>query len=185
MQIQYGTSIVYPFSCMGSHVSAVPNHQIGRICSMETRGDMAAMGQFGFELDMSQLSDEDIEKAKEQVKFYKKYGEVFHKGDLYRLRSPFDGNEAVLEFISEDKNTVILNYANRLCTFNKSIVRVKLVGLDPDAIYVETDSHAGNILFPGSLEIGREFTGEYLMNYGLKFINWCDFQTAMRIFVKK
>jgi alpha-galactosidase len=185
MQIQYGTSIVYPFSSMGSHVSAIPNHQAWRDCSMETRGDMAAMGQFGYELDMSKMTDEDIEKAKEQVKFYKKYGEVFHKGDLYRLRSPFDGNEAVLEFISEDKNTVILNYANRLCNLNNAIIRVKLAGLDPDAIYVETDAHAGRVLYPDSLKIGREFTGEYLMNYGLKFVNFRDFQTAMRVFIKK
>ncbi len=185
IRIQYGTSICYPFSAMGSHVSEIPNHQAWRDCSMETRGDMAAMGQFGFELDMSKMTDEDIEKAKEQVKFYKKYGEVFHKGDLYRLRSPFDTNEAVLEFISEDKNTVIVSFANRLCELNNAIIKVKLAGLDPDAVYVETDTHAGNCLYPNSLIIGREFTGEYLMNYGLKFVDWRDFQTAMRIFKKK
>ncbi len=185
MQIQYGTSICYPFSTMGSHVSAVPNHQTRRICSMATRGDMAAMGQFGYELDMSQMTDEEIEQAKEQVKFYKKYGEVFHKGDLYRLRSPFEGNEAVFEFISEDKNTVILNYANRLCTINNSIVRVKLAGLDPDGIYEEVDGHIGNNIFANRIKIGRKYSGEYLMNYGLKFTNQNDFQTTIRIFVKK
>jgi len=185
MQIQYGTSICYPFSSMGSHVSAVPNHQTFRNCSMATRGDMAAMGQFGYELDMSKMSNEELAEAKAQVKFYKKYGEVFHKGALYRLRSPFDGNESVLEFISEDGNTVILNYANRLCNLNNAVVTVKLAGLDPDAVYVETDSHAGYNIVPESIKIGREFTGEFLMNYGLKFINTRDFQTTMRIFVKK
>ncbi len=185
MQIQYGTSICYPFSSMGSHVSVVPNHQTGRTCSMAMRGDMATMGQFGYELDMSKMSDEDIEAAKEQVKFYKKNGEVFHKGDLYRLRSPFDGNEAVLEFISEDENTVILNYANLLAAINNSITIVKLVGLDPDAVYVETEAHIGHNVVPESIKIGREFTGEFLMNYGLKFTNHRDFQTTMRVFKKK
>ena len=185
MQIQYGTSICYPFSSMGSHVSAVPNHQVWRDCSMATRGDMAVMGQFGFELDMSKMSDVEIEQAKEQVKFYKKYGEVFHKGDLYRLRSPFDTNEAVLEFISEDENTVILNYANRLATINDAVVIVKLVGLDPDAVYEEVEARIGHNIFADRIKIGREFTGEYLMNFGLKFTNQRDFQTTMRIFKKK
>ena len=31
LKIQYATSIVYPVSAMGSHVSAVPNHQTGRV----------------------------------------------------------------------------------------------------------------------------------------------------------
>lgn len=185
MQIQYGTSICYPLSTMGSHVSAVPNHQTGRNCSMETRGDMAAMGQFGFELDMTQMTDEEISAAKEQVEFYKKYGEVFHKGDLFRLRSPFEGNEAVMQFISEDKNTVILNYANRLCTINNAVVIVKLVGLDPDAVYTEVEAHIGNNIFADRVRVGREYSGEYLMNYGLKFTNQRDFQTTMRIFSKK
>lgn len=185
MLIQYGTSICYPFSSMGSHVSAIPNHQVWRECSMATRGDMAAMGQFGYELDMSKMSDEEIEQAKEQVKFYKKYGEVFHKGDLYRLRSPFDTNEAVLEFISEDENTVILNYANRLATINNAVVVVKLVGLDPDAIYEEVEAHIGHNVFANKIRIGREFSGEFLMNYGLKFTNQRDFQTTMRVFKKK
>ena len=185
MLIQYGTSICYPFSSMGSHVSAIPNHQVWRECSMATRGDMAVMGQFGFELDMSKMSDEEIAEAKEQVKFYKKYGEVFHKGDLYRLASPFEGNEAILQFISEDKNTVILNYANRLCTINGSIVNVKLVGLDPDAIYVESEARIGHNIFSDRIRIGREYTGEFLMNYGLKFTKQRDFQTTMRIFTKK
>jgi len=185
MLIQYGTSICYPFSSMGSHVSAIPNHQVWRECSMATRGDMAAMGQFGYELDMSKMSDEEIEQAKEQVKFYKKYGEVFHKGDLYRLRSPFEGNEAVLEFISEDENTVILNYANRLATINNAVVVVKLTGLDPDAIYEEVEAHIGHNVFANKIRIGREFSGEFLMNYGLKFTNQRDFQTTIRVFVKK
>ena len=135
--------------------------------------------------DRNKMSDEDIEAAKEQVKFYKKYGEVFHKGELYRLSSPFDSNEAILEFISEDKNTVILCYANRLSTLNNAVNRVKLTGLDPDAVYVETDGHEGFNTVPNSIIKNREFTGEYLMNYGLKFLNWRDFQTTMRIFNKK
>ncbi|MFR5116124.1 MAG: alpha-galactosidase [Eubacterium sp.] len=37
-RIQYGTSFFYPTAVVGSHVSAVPNHQTGRITSLNTRG---------------------------------------------------------------------------------------------------------------------------------------------------
>ena len=37
LKIQYGTSIVYPFSAMGAHVLAVPNHQVGRITSFDIK----------------------------------------------------------------------------------------------------------------------------------------------------
>ena len=53
LRIQYGTSFFYPVSCVGAHVSAVPNHQTGRSVSMETRAVTAMAGTFGYELDLS------------------------------------------------------------------------------------------------------------------------------------
>ena len=48
LQIQYGTSFGYPVSTMGAHVSAVPNHQTGRVTPLATRGCVAmAAGQSG------------------------------------------------------------------------------------------------------------------------------------------
>ncbi len=34
LRIQWGTSLAYPLSSMGAHVSAVPNHQVGRVTSL-------------------------------------------------------------------------------------------------------------------------------------------------------
>ncbi len=186
MNIQYGTSVVYPFSSMGSHVSAVPNHQTGRITSMKTRGDMAMMGQFGFELDMSLMSDEEIAEAAEIVKKYKKYGEIFHKGDLYRLRSPFETNEAVLEFISEDKNTVIVVFCKRVGENVSPVGKIiKLAGLDPNASYRETegDGNTKGVVF-GSM-VGTVYGGDELMNRGIMYIGAKDFETNVRVFVKE
>ena len=58
ISIQYGTSFGYPVSAVGSHVSAVPNHQTGRITPFHTRGVIAMAGTFGYELDPKQLSEE-------------------------------------------------------------------------------------------------------------------------------
>ncbi|MFR6162144.1 MAG: alpha-galactosidase [Mediterraneibacter gnavus] len=37
LKIQHGTSLLFPAISMGAHVSAVPNHQVGRTTSLETR----------------------------------------------------------------------------------------------------------------------------------------------------
>ncbi len=184
ISIQYGTSLCYPFSSMGSHVSAVPNHQTGRITSLKTRGDMATMGQFGFELDMSQMTEEELETSKKLVARYKKYGEVFHKGDLYRLRSPFEENEAAFQFISEDGNTVILVVANKLAKVRGPLFSIKLVGLDQDARY-EIVEDEPNILVTQKNLLGRSWSGAELTKRGLTFTDNKDFQTNMLIFRKK
>ena len=53
LPIQYGSSYLYPTISMGAHVSAVPNHQMGRTTPLETRGDVAMMGNLGYELDLT------------------------------------------------------------------------------------------------------------------------------------
>ncbi len=58
LKIQEGTSLVYPTSAMGSHVSAVPNHQVHRMTPLNTRGVVAMAGSFGYELDITKMTDE-------------------------------------------------------------------------------------------------------------------------------
>lgn len=57
LKIKYGTSLVYPISSMGSHVSAIPNHQVGRMTSLDVRAQVAYFGAFGYELDVTEMSD--------------------------------------------------------------------------------------------------------------------------------
>lgn len=103
LKIQYGTSIVYPVSTMGAHVSAVPNHQVGRKTSLEFRGDVAMSGNFGYELDLTTFTPEEVEIAKAQIASYKEIRGLVQQGDLYRLLSPFEGNETSWMFVSEDR----------------------------------------------------------------------------------
>ena len=88
---------------MGCHVSAVPNHQLGRVTPISLRGDVATPGQLGYELDLNKLSDADMEEVKAQVLRYRSLGEIFHRGDLYRLVNPDEDDCTALEFISEDE----------------------------------------------------------------------------------
>ena len=68
LSVQYGTSFCYPISAVGSHVSAVPNHQTGRITPVETRGTVAMAGSFGYELDLNLLSDGEKKRSKNRSK---------------------------------------------------------------------------------------------------------------------
>ena len=114
LKIQYGTSVVYPLSAISAHVSVVPNHQVGRITPLKTRGDVAFTGAFGYELDVSLLGAEDREEIKRQTAFFKQVRRLLLNGDLYRLRSPFDSNEAAWMIVSPDKDEALVTHVTIL-----------------------------------------------------------------------
>ncbi len=135
-KIQYGTSYVYPIVSMGSHVSAVPNHQVSRTTPIETRANIAYFGTFGYELDLNLLSDQEMEEVKRQVAFMKKYRELIQiDGDFYRIQSPFEGNETAWQVVSQDKKESIAMFYQRLNKVNGSWLRLKLKGLKEDTLY--------------------------------------------------
>ena len=135
-KIQYGTSYVYPIVSMGSHVSAVPNHQMHRITPIETRANVAYFGTFGYELDLNLLSDAEIETVKKQIAFMKENRELIQMdGDFYRLLSPFEGNETAWMVVSSDKKQAVAAFYQRLNKVNASWLRLKLDGLDANTKY--------------------------------------------------
>ena len=48
-----------------------PNQQTGRFTSLETRGAVAMSGVFGYELDLTQMTEDEKQAVKEQIAFYK------------------------------------------------------------------------------------------------------------------
>lgn len=135
MKIQYGTSLLFPSITMGAHVSAVPNHQVGRITPLQTRFIVAMSGNLGYEMDLAQISDEEKKAIKEQIAFYKSIREVIQKGSFYRLKNPQNGNEAAWNFVSEDKKTVIYCYFKILAEPLRVNTPIRLKGLDENGIY--------------------------------------------------
>ena len=135
-KIQYGTSYVYPIVSMGSHVSAVPNHQLLRTTPLQTRANVAYFGTFGYELDLNLLSQEEIDLVRRQVRFMKDNRELIQMdGDFYRLRNPFKGNETAWMVVSGDKSRALAGFYQRLNKVNGSWERLRLRGLDPDKLY--------------------------------------------------
>lgn len=135
LRIQYGTSIVYPISTMGAHVSAVPNHQVGRNTPLKTRGDVAMSGNFGYELDLTVFTDEEKEEVKRQVALVKEVRELVQYGSFYRLLSPFEGNETAWMFVSPDQREALVVHVAVLSEANPPLSRLKLKGLSADLSY--------------------------------------------------
>lgn len=164
IEIQYGTSFGYPISTVGSHVSAVPNHQTGRVTSMKTRAVTAMAGTFGYELDLGRLNEEEKQEIREQIQEYHKYAELIQKGRYYRLSNPIKEEAAAWEFVSEDGSEALLNVVMLKKHGNMTVNYVKLRGLDENALYQEEASgkiYSGSALLEAGLPLPIEM-GEYL-----------------------
>jgi len=137
LRIQWGTSLAYPLSSMAAHVSAVPNHQVGRITPLATRAAVAFFGVFGYELDPTQLTDDERAEVADQVAFYTAHRELFQRGRFLRLRSPFegDGNVTAWMVAADDRRTAIAGWYQALNRPMPAADRIRLRGLDPFASY--------------------------------------------------
>lgn len=134
LPIQYGSSYLHPTISMGSHVSASPNHQMGRTTPIETRGNVAMMGNLGYELDLKSLPQAEKDVIAAQVAYYKEIRPVIQFGKQYRLINPEEGsNEAAVQFVYEDK--VVVTYVRTLSTIEIIETTLKLKGLEEEALY--------------------------------------------------
>ncbi len=163
-KIQWGTSLCYPLSSMSCHVSVCPNHQTQRITPFDTRGNIASLGAFGYELDLSKMTDEEKALTKKQVESYKRTDELILKGDLYRLKSPYEKNYFCEMVVSKDKSEAYV-VGERIhgipCDYNQYVY---LSGLDESAVY-EIE------------ELKIEASGKALYNAGLLLPKLSDFSS--------
>ena len=135
LRIQYATSLVYPPATMVGHVSAVPNHQTHRITPFKTRNDVAQMCNFGYELDVNKLSEEEKAEIPKQVEEYRGLEPLIANGDYYRLINPFTGKQCAWELVSEDKEKAYVMFAAASITASDKSYVVKPKGLNPEYIY--------------------------------------------------
>lgn len=152
-KIQYGTSFFYPVSAVGSHVSAVPNHQTGRITSLKTRAVVAMAGTFGYELNLQMLSAEEKEEIKEQVAVFKKQNELIQQGTYYRLTNPMEDAMAAWLFVSENKKHALFNVVVLDKQVNAGVAFIKLKGLLEGSTYISSEDN-------------REYAADGLMEAG-------------------
>ena len=172
-KIQYGTSFFYPVSAIGSHVSAVPNHQTGRITPIETRAVTAMAGSFGYELDLNTLSHDEKQEVKEQIVRFKKDGPLIHNGLYYRLSDSLNDKYAMWGFVSEDKKEVLVHGVIFHTEPNRTQYLAKLRGLLPDTNY-------------RLVENGEVYKGRALMNGGILLPkSWGDYASIEMHFISE
>lgn len=153
VDIQFGSSLCYPASVQGAHVSA--SHRSG----YETKRNVAMWGSFGYELDPAKISEEARAEIKTQIADYHKYYDLIHYGDLYRLINPWDDPYKVAwEFVSEDKSEAMLTVVVKFFKEARNLF-VKLKGLDPDKFY-KCDSN------------GEVYSGALLMKAGFSLYHY-------------
>ncbi len=172
LKIQHGTSICYPPSAMGAHVSDCPNHTVGRNTPFSTRGNVAMVGTFGYELDVTRIPQEDRDAIPAQIEQFNKYNPIIRTGDQYRIGNVFKDNmwDAWI-FVAKDKSEAVFTFVQVLARPNYRARRIKLKGLDPKANYK-------------NMKTGEVHKGDTLMNVGIFVSLDGDFKSEVVHFVK-
>ena len=152
--IQYGTSLVFPQSTMGAHVSFVPNKQTARVSPLKTRVSVALWGTFGYELDLNGMTEEEFEQTKRDVQYAKDHRDTLLYGDLYRLSSPFDSDMTAWMTVNEEKTEAVVTAVRMSAKPTTLCPRLCLRGLAPKRRYTVA-------------ELNLTLSGEELMQYGL------------------
>ena len=153
LMIQEGTQLLYPMSAIGAHVSDCPNHAIGRTTPFETRGITALAGTFGYELDITKISEQERNMVPGQIAAYKKYAPLIREGDYYRIASYQENHKYdCYEIVSKDQSRAAVFFVQVLHEPSVRSRKIRLQGLKEDAVY-EVD--------------GRRYTGAALMYAGL------------------
>ena len=167
--IQEGTALIYPLSTMGAHICVCPNHTTGRVTPIETRANIAMAGTFGYELDITKVSEEDLEKMAACNKLYHRYTEIMREGDYYRIASYRETNYYdAFACVTKDKKECLMTFMNVLYRPNRQSIKLRLAGLAPDAKYrlEETDKvYSGDLLMKAGILVeppmGDFFSKQY------------------------
>lgn len=171
LTIQDGTSLLYPPIAMTSHVSAVPNHQNGRVTPLTTRGWVAFAANLGYELDLRQLSSAERDVIRRQIALYQRMRRLVQFGTFYRLAHPLSDNSGAWMFVDGQRQEALVVWVNRFVEVAGPVRWLCLRGLRPDVGYRVTDV--------SEFQAGEDYGiwgGDRLMNQGLPWQFHRDFQ---------
>ena len=193
VKIQYGTSFAYPSCTVGSHVSAVPNHQTGRTTELATRAAVAMAGSFGYELDLNLLTEEEKEQVRAQIKNYHRFEMLIRQGRYYRLTDVWQKKEyAAWEYCRPDGSEALVTVVTLDTQCNPATEYVKLRGLGEDKKYrvevvgMQTGGENGQRIngTPNSVE-PEYYTGAQLVHAGLPVPRLGNEYKSWQVYVKE
>ena len=154
LNIQHGTSFVYPPETMSAHVSECPNHQTFRTTPFKTRGDVAQCFGLGYEFNPSKISSEELVQIQTQIAKHREIEKWFQESDYYRLIDPAKRDNAAWQLVSKNKKKSVAVFVTQLTVAKKIGKHLRLKGLDENKRYhVEP--------------LGLDLSGAFLMNAGI------------------
>ena len=174
--IQYSFLNAFPSNSMISWVTQEDWHNQRH--PLEFKFDVSLCGVLGVGYDITKWSDKEKDVAREKIALYKEIRETVHKGDHYRLISPYEHNRSVLQFVNKPKSESVVfvynlaEYPDNAIPETKRSKKVKLRGLEPDTSY--------RIEGMDGLYAGRQ-----LMNIGVEFPLYGAFKSRIFKIVKQ
>ncbi len=93
----------------------------------------------------------------------KQYRAILQFGTFYRLKSPFEQNEAAWMTVSADQKTALVGWYRILNCVNDRYTRLHLKGLNPDFLYRNSQTgmcHFGDELMYAGLITSDETAGQ-------------------------
>ncbi len=160
--LHWDYSFFYPAIVLCAHVT-----NWDKSASIKYRTDVACMGKLGFDIEVEELSEKELEFCRQAVQSYDSYKDILWKGDLYRLQSPHTHSFGSFQFVSKDKSrSVVFSYliVNRF-EMNYSVEPLRFKGLDAAKKYRIRELN----VFPDTLSPIDEttvYSGDYLMKVG-------------------
>lgn len=156
--IQWGFSQVFPAKVQCAHVTTW-----NRGTSVKFRTDVAMMGKLGFDINLHDLSENDLKFCRMAIKNHKRLSPAILDGDQYRLVSPYEGEHTATLYVDPARVKAVLFAFDIYPRFAEKRFPVALQGLDAQKQYkiVETNRTDGKEKAIGS------YSGHYLMTVGL------------------
>ncbi|MDB5267681.1 MAG: alpha-galactosidase [Hymenobacter sp.] len=164
--IQWGFSNFFPANTIACHVTNWNRQQ-----TLKFRTDVAMMGKLGYDIEVDKMTADELKFSQQAVEDYKRLSPVIWQGDLFRLRSPYEGNQVALMYVAENQAQAVVYGYSLHTRFLETVLPTRLQGLDPARRYRLTEIN----LLPGQKAAlpahGQTYSGDYLMKVGVLLHN--------------
>ena len=134
VRIQNGLSYFFPSIILGSHVGPTACHQTERKLSLSYRCAVALTGHMGMEIDLRELSSEELSTIERWIARYKQHRSLLHSGSVRRLQTDDPAIYAHV-VISEDRKRFLLFVFFTDTTLASVQGPMRITGLDRSRSY--------------------------------------------------
>jgi len=151
-KIENGFSYLFPHNIFSNHITASPNGQNGRLTPLQSRLNLAIIGQMGFELNLHSLNNNEQDDLKKEIISYKTNYDDFKTANFYRLET-WDSGKVAWLLVTKDQRQALCFYSYGLGSAVKTSIDLPLYYLNNNFNYC--------------LESGSEYSGLELNQIGL------------------